>query len=248
VKAADAHLYRQGGRLDRFSLKILVSGFLGVRTEPIHYEIRDGTHIFQIRKIIEGVVKPIKGQGAAAKYSSSAHRILGRRDVDIARARPRACAPSAALEFRRALGRTFAARLGQLMPGDDAPESEFAARARLRGPQFWTASGAALALLALLAAAASDWPLMFGFLGVALFVDRHRTAHSRESSTSPRACRAGLARRSILVVDFRHLLFVACLRCRGRRIDAAGRGKRRLPSVIVVTGAHFADRRMKDRR
>jgi hypothetical protein len=43
-------------------LKILVSGFLGVRTEPIHYEIKDGTHIFQIPKIIEGVVKPIKGK------------------------------------------------------------------------------------------------------------------------------------------------------------------------------------------
>ena len=43
-------------------LKILVSGFLGVRTEPITYEIKDGTHIFQIPKIIEGVVKPIKGK------------------------------------------------------------------------------------------------------------------------------------------------------------------------------------------
>lgn len=43
-------------------LKILVGSFLGVRTEPIHYEIKDGTHIFQIPKIIEGVVKPIKGK------------------------------------------------------------------------------------------------------------------------------------------------------------------------------------------
>jgi hypothetical protein len=43
-------------------LKILVSTFLGVRTEPIHYEIKDGTHVFQIPKIIEGVVKPIKGK------------------------------------------------------------------------------------------------------------------------------------------------------------------------------------------
>ena len=43
-------------------LKILVSGVLGVRTEKIVYEIRDGTHIFQIPKIIEGVVKPIAGK------------------------------------------------------------------------------------------------------------------------------------------------------------------------------------------
>jgi hypothetical protein len=33
-----------------------------VRTEKIIYEIKDGTHIFQIPKIIEGVVKPIKGK------------------------------------------------------------------------------------------------------------------------------------------------------------------------------------------
>jgi len=43
-------------------LKILVSGVLGVRTEPIIYEIKDGAHIFQIPKIIEGVVKPIAGK------------------------------------------------------------------------------------------------------------------------------------------------------------------------------------------
>jgi hypothetical protein len=43
-------------------LKILVSGVLGVRTEPIVYEIKDGAHIFQIPKIIEGVVKPIAGK------------------------------------------------------------------------------------------------------------------------------------------------------------------------------------------
>jgi hypothetical protein len=43
-------------------LKILVSGVLGVRTEPIVYEVKDGAHIFQIPKIIEGVVKPIAGK------------------------------------------------------------------------------------------------------------------------------------------------------------------------------------------
>lgn len=43
-------------------LKILVGSFLGVRTEKIIYEIKDGAHIFQIPKIIEGVVKPIKGK------------------------------------------------------------------------------------------------------------------------------------------------------------------------------------------
>src|SRR4029079_12299451 len=43
-------------------LKILVGSFLGVRTEPIHYEIKDGAHILHIHKIIGRVVKPIKGK------------------------------------------------------------------------------------------------------------------------------------------------------------------------------------------
>lgn len=43
-------------------LKILVGGFLGVRTEKIVYEVQGDTHIFQIPKIIEGVVKPIAGK------------------------------------------------------------------------------------------------------------------------------------------------------------------------------------------
>jgi len=44
-------------------------------------------------------------------------------------------------------------------------------------------------LLALLAAAASDWPLMFGFLGVALFVDAIDGALARklDVATAPAA-------------------------------------------------------------
>ena len=40
-------------------LKILVGGVLGVRTEPIIYEVKDGARIFQIPKIIEGAVTPM---------------------------------------------------------------------------------------------------------------------------------------------------------------------------------------------
>jgi hypothetical protein len=43
-------------------LKILVGSFLGVRTEKIIYDIQGDTRIFQIPKIIEGVVKPIPGK------------------------------------------------------------------------------------------------------------------------------------------------------------------------------------------
>ena len=67
-------------------LKILVSGFLGVRTEPIHYDIRDGTHIFQIPKIIEGVVKPIKGKDGGTNVVVSNTGYWVGRDVTIARA------------------------------------------------------------------------------------------------------------------------------------------------------------------
>ena len=68
-------------------LKILVGSFLGVRTEKIIYEIKDGTHIFQIPKIIDGVVKPITRQGQGRERRHPQHRATGSaRDVTIARA------------------------------------------------------------------------------------------------------------------------------------------------------------------
>jgi len=67
-------------------LKILVSGFLGVRTEPIVYEIKDGTHIFQIPKIIEGVVKPIKGKDTGEPVVIRNTSYWVGKDVTIARA------------------------------------------------------------------------------------------------------------------------------------------------------------------
>ena len=68
-------------------LKILVGGFLGVRTEKIVYEVQDdGTHIFQIPKIIEGVVKPIKGKDKGQNVVVSNTGYWVGRDVTIARA------------------------------------------------------------------------------------------------------------------------------------------------------------------
>lgn len=43
-------------------LKILVGSFLGVRQEKIVYRIEGETRIFQIPKIIDGEVKPIRGK------------------------------------------------------------------------------------------------------------------------------------------------------------------------------------------
>ena len=113
-------------------LKILVGSFLGVRTEPIHYDIKeDGTHIFQIPKIIEGVVKPIKGKDAGRERRHPQHELLGRqgchgrarRNLARARLRPQ-------LEFRRPLGRAGAARLGQRCPLTSPSRNRDAARER----------------------------------------------------------------------------------------------------------------------
>jgi hypothetical protein len=67
-------------------LKILVGSFLGVRTEKIIYEINGDTRIFQIPKIIEGVVKPIPGKvkGENVVISNTGYWIG--KDVTIARA------------------------------------------------------------------------------------------------------------------------------------------------------------------
>ncbi|MBO6901816.1 MAG: DUF1326 domain-containing protein [Rhizobiaceae bacterium] len=43
-------------------LDILVGQFLGIERAPISYEVKDGTRIFQIPKIIDGAVTPIPGK------------------------------------------------------------------------------------------------------------------------------------------------------------------------------------------
>jgi len=67
-------------------LKILVGSFLGVRTEKIIYDIQGDTRIFQIPKIIEGVVKPIPGKvkGEPVIVHNTGYWIG--KDVTIARA------------------------------------------------------------------------------------------------------------------------------------------------------------------
>jgi len=43
-------------------LKILVGSFLGVRQEKITYQIDGDTHVFQIPKIVDGRVSPVRGK------------------------------------------------------------------------------------------------------------------------------------------------------------------------------------------
>jgi phosphatidylcholine synthase len=108
----------------------------------------------------------------------------------------------------------------------------------------FTASGAALALLALIAAVRAEWALMFAWLGIALFVDAVDGTIARHLKTAqllPRWSGDVLD----LVVDFVSYVFVPAY-----AIAAGGL----LPPVaaiplgiaVVITGAlYFADRSMK---
>ena len=93
------------------------------------------------------------------------------------------------------------------------------ANAAAFGVHIFTASGAALALFALLAAIEHDWTKMFYFLGAALFVDGVDGMLARRFDVAER-----LPRWSgdilDLVVDFPHLRLHPRLRRRGERIAA----------------------------
>ena len=108
----------------------------------------------------------------------------------------------------------------------------------------FTASGAALGLLALLAAVASNWPLMFAYLGIALFVDGIDGALARRFDVANRLPRWS-GDTLDLVVDFTTYVFVPAY-----AVAAGGLlpplAAIPLAVVIVVTGAlYFADRSMK---
>jgi len=108
----------------------------------------------------------------------------------------------------------------------------------------FTASGAALALLALAAATNRDWPLMFALLGIALIVDGVDgtiARHLRVAERLPRWSGDTLD----LVVDFVTYVFVPAYAIAAGALLPPVLA---LPGaiVIVVTGAlYFADRRMK---
>src|ERR1044072_8203928 len=108
----------------------------------------------------------------------------------------------------------------------------------------FTASGAALGLLALLAAVASNWPLMFAFLGVALLVDGIDGALARRLDVANRLPRWS-GDTLDLVVDFTTYVFVpAYAAAAGGLLPAIAAIP--LAIVIVVSSAlYFADNRMK---
>src|SRR5581483_8712855 len=107
-----------------------------------------------------------------------------------------------------------------------------------------TASGAALALLALVAAARSDWPAMFLWLGAGLMIDAVDGPLARALDVKER-----LPRWSgdvlDLVVDFTTYVFVPAYAIAASGLMPGNLGL--LAGVIVaVAGAlYFADREMK---
>ena len=108
----------------------------------------------------------------------------------------------------------------------------------------FTAAGAALALLALLAATHSDWPLMFLWLGIALVVDAIDGPIARALNVAERLPRWS-GETLDLVVDFTTYVFVPAY-----VVAVAGLMPNEwaiaMAIIIAVTGTlYFADRDMK---
>lgn len=125
------------------------------------------------------------------------------------------------------------------------PETAFSSRTLAAfAVHIFTASGAACALLALIAAAGSDWTQMFAWLGVALIVDGVDGTFARRlrvAEVLPRWSGEVLD----LVVDVMNYVFVPAY-----ALTASGLLPRPvavpLGLIVVVTGAlYFADRWMK---
>ena len=108
----------------------------------------------------------------------------------------------------------------------------------------FTATGAALGLLALLAASKADWPLMFMLLGVALVVDGVDGTFARRLDVAERLPRWS-GETLDLVVDFvTYVLVPAYALVVGNLLPQSLAVP--LGVAIVVTSAlYFADRRMK---
>ena len=130
------------------------------------------------------------------------------------------------------------------MGSTESPEKVIAPRTAAFAVHIFTASGAACALLALIAAVGADWPKMFVWLGIALIIDGVDGTFARRLHTAellPRWSGDVLD----LVVDILTYVFVPAY-----AIATSGL----LPQVlaiplgalIVVTGSlYFADRQMK---
>jgi phosphatidylcholine synthase len=125
------------------------------------------------------------------------------------------------------------------------PETAFSSRTLAAfAVHIFTASGAACALLALLAAVGSDWSLMFAWLGVALIVDGVDGTFARRlrvAEVLPRWSGDVLD----FVVDYTTYVFVPAYAMTVGGVLPASVAVA-LGLIVAVTGAiYFADRRMK---
>jgi phosphatidylcholine synthase len=127
------------------------------------------------------------------------------------------------------------------LPPAPAPR---AARAKAFSVHILTASGAAIGLLALMAAVRGEWTWMFGLLGLALIVDGVDGTFARRykvAETLPNWSGDALD----LVVDFGTYVFVPAYAIVSGGLMPLWLGVP-LAVIIVISGAiYFADRRMK---
>jgi phosphatidylcholine synthase len=134
--------------------------------------------------------------------------------------------------------------MAQVGQGEKQRDTAPMARAGAFSVHIFTASGAALGLLAMVAAVASQWPLMFLWLGIALIVDGIDGTFARRLNVAERLPRWS-GDTLDLVVDFITYVFVPAY-----AIAASGLMPPilALPAgilIVVTSGLYFADRRMK---
>jgi phosphatidylcholine synthase len=123
-------------------------------------------------------------------------------------------------------------------------ESEALKTALGFGVHVFTATGAALGLLALLAASKADWPLMFMLLGVALVVDGVDGAFARRLDVATRLPRWS-GETLDLVVDFVTYVLVPAYALVVGGLLPQGVAVALGIAIVVTSALYFADRRMK---
>jgi phosphatidylcholine synthase len=108
----------------------------------------------------------------------------------------------------------------------------------------FTASGAALGLLALIAATHADWPLMFSLLGAALIVDGVDGTFARYLKVAERLPRWS-GKTLDLVVDFVNYVLVPAYALAVNDILPPALTAPLAVLIVVTAALYFADRRMK---
>ena len=172
-------------------LSILVGKFLGVEQVPITYETRDKTRIFQIPKIIDGAVTPIRRQGPRARHGDPAIRNTGSRRKSSSPSRTRAaCAHSAATGTSPAARPRSASWIGADREAQEA--GHLAAGARIFRPsahRIRLVPGLPLARRG--ERGALDGDVLVA--GPGAFRRRHRRADRAQAARSRKSCRPGRA-------------------------------------------------------